>query len=74
MTIIIKTYSNHLEKHQHAFQQWVVPLKGELEITVGKVKGIVSKDAAVFIPGNEIHKFYSESDNAFIVLNVDKKN
>ncbi|WP_020406783.1 AraC family transcriptional regulator [Hahella ganghwensis] len=66
----LRSYEREIHRHQHEYHQLVLPVTGQLAMTVGTAGGEVSGHQAAFIAAGESHSFSSEEGNCFLVADV----
>jgi AraC-like DNA-binding protein len=72
-TLQLISYSQETTDHRHDYYQWVLPLKGHLELQVDSKSGVVHDDVGAFIRSQENHVFAAREDNLFLVLDSREK-
>lgn len=66
----LRSYSDEVASHHHDHHQLVLPVDGELCLSVNQVEGAVTASQAGIIPAGADHGFYSPSANRFLVADV----
>ena len=66
----LRSYSHESVAHSHDYNQWVLPISGDLEIEIGNRANRVSSNRGAFIHSHETHCFASADTNQFLVLDV----
>lgn len=72
-TLQLISYSQETTDHRHDYYQWVLPLKGHLELQVDSKSGVVHDDVGAFIRSQENHVFAAREDNLFLVLDISRE-
>ncbi len=70
LTIDLRSYSSEARSHHHDYHQLVLPVAGELCMTVGKQEGSVCPQQVAIIPAGQQHDFAAFDQNRFIVADV----
>jgi len=68
--ISLRSYGGEVRHHRHAFHQFVLPLRGRLDLDTHAGARCVDAATALLIPANEDHCFRAEGDNRFAVVDV----
>ncbi|MDZ7828894.1 MAG: AraC family transcriptional regulator [Halofilum sp. (in: g-proteobacteria)] len=68
--ISLRSYGGEVCHHRHAFHQFVLPLRGRLELDTHAGARCVDAATALLIPANEDHCFRAAGDNRFAVVDV----
>lgn len=68
----IRYYSQDIKRHQHNYHQLVLPLHGEIHITLNnEFKTTVSTGSCIVIEQNVVHAFTADEAARFIVADLD---
>ncbi|MDC9500589.1 cupin domain-containing protein [Pseudoalteromonas sp. Angola-18] len=68
----IRYYSQDINRHQHNYHQLVLPLHGEIFITLNNdFKTTVSTGSCIVIEKNVVHAFTADEAARFIVADLD---
>lgn len=68
----IRYYSQDIKRHQHNYHQLVLPLHGEIFITLNNdFKTTVSTGSCIVIEKNLVHAFTADEAARFIVADLD---
>lgn len=70
LTLDLRSYSRAADSHQHDYHQLVLPVSGELEMTVNHTGGRVDATRASVIPAGQEHAFSAPHDNCFVVADI----
>ncbi|GGK63885.1 helix-turn-helix domain-containing protein [Amphritea balenae] len=70
LTLDLRSYSAETDSHQHDFHQLVLPVAGQLDMTVGQRSGQVSCQHAAIVAAGESHGFAGSVDNCFVVADI----
>ncbi|MEL0631558.1 AraC family transcriptional regulator [Pseudoalteromonas carrageenovora] len=69
----IRYYSQDIKRHQHNYHQLVLPLHGEIHITLNdEFKTTVSTGSCIVIEQNVVHAFTADEAARFIVADLDR--
>jgi len=69
----IRYYSQDIKRHQHNYHQLVLPLHGEIHITLNdEFKTTVSTGSCMVIEQNVVHAFTANEAARFIVADLDR--
>jgi len=68
--ISLRGYGGEVRRHRHAFHQFVLPLRGRLDLDTHAGARCVDAARALLIPANEDHCFRAEGENRFAVVDV----
>lgn len=68
--ISLRSYGETVRRHRHDFNQFVLPLRGVLELDTPVGATPVDADTAVLIPAGMDHSFRAAGDNRFAVVDV----
>lgn len=68
--ISLRSYGGEARHHRHGFHQFVLPLRGRLELDTHAGARCVDAATALLIPANEDHCFRAEGENRFAVVDV----
>jgi AraC-like DNA-binding protein len=68
--ISLRSYGGEARRHRHAFHQFVLPLRGRLDLDTHAGARRVDAATALLIPANEDHCFHAEGENRFAVVDV----
>ncbi len=66
----LRSYSDEVASHHHDHHQLVLPVDGELCLSVNQVEGAVTSRQAGIIPAGADHGFYALSANRFLVADI----
>jgi AraC-like DNA-binding protein len=66
----LRSYSVDSDNHQHDYHQLVLPVSGQLDISVGKQAGQVNIDQAAIINAGKEHGFAASQENCFVVADI----
>ncbi len=64
LTLDLRSYSAETDSHQHDFHQLVLPVAGQLDMTVGQRSGQVSSQHAAIVAAGESHALPDQSITA----------
>ena len=67
----IRSYSTKPARHSHYFNQFVLPLRGVINICVGNFDGKVAPGECVVVKANEDHLFTADTEARFVVVDMD---
>jgi len=67
----IRSYSTKPISHSHDYNQLVLPLRGVINIQVGRFNGKVAPGECVVVKAHEQHLFTADSDARFVVVDMD---
>lgn len=70
LTLDLRSYSADTNSHQHDYHQLVLPVSGQLDMTVGHRSGLVSSQQAAVVAAGEDHGFSGSADNCFVVADI----
>ncbi|WP_432471652.1 helix-turn-helix domain-containing protein [Amphritea sp. HPY] len=70
LTLDLRSYSAETSSHQHDYHQLVLPVSGQLDMTVGHRSGLVSSQQAAVVVAGEDHGFSGSPDNCFLVADI----
>ncbi|WP_428035027.1 helix-turn-helix domain-containing protein [Amphritea sp.] len=70
LTLDLRSYSAETDNHQHDYHQLVLPVSGQLEISVGQQAGRVDTNQAAIISAGQEHGFSGSEDNCFVVADI----
>lgn len=70
LTLDLRSYSRSADSHQHDYHQLVLPVSGELEMTVNHTSGLVGSAQASVIAAGHDHAFSAPDDNCFVVADI----
>lgn len=70
LTLDLRSYSPETDRHKHDYHQLVLPVNGQLQMTVGQCAGQVSSQQAAIIAAGESHGFAGSTDNCFVVADI----
>jgi len=70
LTLDLRSYSAEADSHQHDYHQLVLPVSGQLDMTVGHRSGLVSSQQAAVVAAGEDHGFSGSPDNCFVVADI----
>ncbi|WP_427981926.1 helix-turn-helix domain-containing protein [Agarivorans sp.] len=68
--LAIRSYSLMKQGHSHAFHQLVLPLKGGLNIEVGRFHGKIRPGQCVVVKAGEFHYFTAQTEARFVVADL----
>lgn len=68
--ISLRSYGEAVLRHRHDFHQFVLPLRGVLELDTAAGEAPVGAETAVLIPAGMDHSFRARGDNRFAVIDV----
>ncbi|OZG73314.1 AraC family transcriptional regulator [Hahella sp. CCB-MM4] len=66
----LRSYHCEMQNHQHDYHQLVLPVQGQLQMTVGHSGGQVYTQQAAFIAAGENHSFAADDNNRFVVADI----
>ena len=66
----IKSYDNEGKKHDHHYHQLVLPLIGNLSLSIDHHGGEVNEKKAAIIPAGSHHEYSAWNDNRFLVADI----
>lgn len=66
----LRSYSRAADSHQHDYHQLVLPVSGELEMSVNHTGGVVGSAQASVIAAGLEHAFSAPDDNCFVVADI----
>lgn len=69
----LRSYSDEVASHHHDHHQLVLPVDGELCLSVNYAEGAVTAQQAAIIPAGADHGFYAPVANCFLVADVPEK-
>lgn len=69
--VSIRSYSTKPISHSHDYNQLVLPLRGVINIRVGRFNGKVAPGECVVVKTHEQHLFTADSDARFVVVDMD---
>lgn len=67
---MLKHYKPSYDEHVHTHEQWVIPLGGELDVNINGEHFLIADDKSAFIPEYTLHRFRSNTNKAFIVIDT----
>ncbi|MDV2080514.1 AraC family transcriptional regulator [Marinobacter xestospongiae] len=70
LTLELRSYSDEVTRHHHDHHQLVLPVAGELSLTIAHTGGAVSREQAAVIPAGHDHGFAAGDDNQFLVADI----
>ncbi|GGO85497.1 AraC family transcriptional regulator [Marinobacterium nitratireducens] len=70
LTLDLRSYDRETRRHHHDYHQLVLPVAGELEMSIAGREGQVASTRAAIVAAGEDHAFASSSDNRFIVADI----
>jgi len=70
LTLDLRSYSAETDNHLHDYHQLVLPVSGQLDIAVGRQRGLVDSDRAAIIGAGQEHGFSGSEDNCFVVADI----
>ncbi len=70
LSLDLRSYSAEISSHSHDFAQFVLPIRGVMELQTGCHFGVVDKRKAAFIAAGETHSFSASRDNRFLVVDL----
>lgn len=65
-----RIYTNQHSEHDHSYSQFILPLKGQLEIKTDTSNLTLKNDRLFFMPPNCPHHFYADAANESLVLDI----
>ena len=69
-TLEIRSYDDEARTHHHDHHQLVLPVAGQLSLTIHRTEGRVSESQAAVIPAGFDHGFAADNPNRFLVADV----
>ncbi|MDX1590191.1 MAG: AraC family transcriptional regulator [Oleiphilaceae bacterium] len=69
-TLEIRSYDDEARTHHHDHHQLVLPVAGQLALTIHHTEGRVSEEQAAVIPAGFDHGFAADNPNRFLVADV----
>lgn len=69
-SLALRSYSQEVASHSHDYHQLVLPVDGELCLSVEHSEGAVTAQQAAIIPAGADHGFYAPVANRFLVADV----
>ncbi|MBN0988393.1 helix-turn-helix domain-containing protein [Amphritea pacifica] len=70
LTLELRSYSAETDNHLHDYHQLVLPVSGQLDISVGNQSGRVDSDQAAIISAGKDHGFSGSEGNCFVVADI----
>ncbi|OMH39715.1 AraC family transcriptional regulator [Motiliproteus sp. MSK22-1] len=70
LQLTLRSYLQNTQVHEHEFHQLVLPVKGQLELDVGCISGVVDKQHGAVIAAGREHSFEGRQENCFIVADI----
>ena len=70
LTLELRSYSSETLAHSHDYHQLVLPVMGELNLSVGGCGGEVSLRQAAVVAAGRMHECTAPEQNCFVVANV----
>ncbi|MBR9867623.1 MAG: helix-turn-helix transcriptional regulator [Oceanospirillales bacterium] len=70
LTLDLRSYSAETDNHLHDYHQLVLPVSGQLDISVGRQSGRVDSERAAIISAGQEHGFSGSEDNCFVVADI----
>ncbi|NVK44547.1 MAG: helix-turn-helix transcriptional regulator [Oceanospirillaceae bacterium] len=70
LTLDLRSYDRETRRHHHDYHQLVLPLSGELDMSIAGHEGRVGQASAAIIAAGEDHAFAADSENRFIVADI----
>lgn len=70
LTLDIRSYNHETLAHEHDYHQLVLPVKGDMELTVGSNGSTVGGNSAAIITAGKNHGCFTNEDNHFLVADV----
>ncbi|CDZ78513.1 Regulatory protein SoxS [Legionella massiliensis] len=74
LPLSLRSYHAEKSRHCHDYAQFVLPIKGEMELETGTHYGFVNTSTAAFIAPGESHCFSASRDNNFLVVDIKEEN
>ena len=66
----LRTYDSDIQSHSHEYHQLVMPVRGNLDITVNHASGQVSPIQGAIIAAGSEHAFAATGQNQFLVADI----
>ncbi|ASP38569.1 AraC family transcriptional regulator [Bacterioplanes sanyensis] len=66
----LRSYSEEVQAHQHEFHQLVLPVHGQLEMTLEGRAGCATESRLALVPAGTKHGFAAPVDNCFVIADI----
>lgn len=70
VTLDLRSYSDEALDHQHDYHQLVLPVSGEMEMSVSGQNQLLAGNNAAIIPAGSQHGCFTDRANSFVVADV----
>lgn len=68
LSLEVRSYGRENPQHQHDHAQWVLPVRGRMEIDVGGRGGCIDQSVAAVVTPGSVHSQHTHVDSRFLVL------
>ena len=70
IALSIRSYSLVQQQHAHSYCQLVLPIQGQIDITIANDQQVIGTKRCAIIKHNEIHSFSAREDAKFLVADL----